>query len=551
MKAIHGMNYEELCPDSSDNELYLRISGSYVHPADQRIFFASGAYFVKGATGGVYFVDPSNGWDYIQAVSNLRNPTDIALATEGNDEVMYVLETTSSGADKWCLNRIKYDHDGALDLDPTAANKDDRVIPWKPGKSGQLELRDDFVIFAAGTSIYAYHRVTHTLSPLVQGIIGPLSFVLRDGEMPGEIVLYFVHANNLRRVTIIPGVSPIVDSGSLPELGVQFTAPLGQFAAGDFSGGAGLFPLSNEAKQILLVRGLDGDAPTSPFPLETENAVLPEHMRSISMRGPTEVFVFYPHGYGRLELSIHDDALLMGIGFVPFSLIEQAVGPNQGRADTTTAPGYFFQVHNAAFSGTLHLILNHDLARQNGARFYRVWLDGNEISNSFVELKYNIVSQSFEPLNFAPVSLPNQNVVAYPIKDNSIVESPWYDARRAAQINSMMVASGLKTLKVDFYDENGGILVGDSATQERVLLLEHSNTSLDLKDLGINNQPQTIVCGCLKYHDKQVDTLNFNFLAHFYKDPGATYSLSVSPGGGGSVLAPRGSATSTSRSVRT
>src|SRR5262249_24899823 len=70
--------------------------------------------------------------------------------------------------------------------------------------------------------------------------------------------------------------------------------------------------------------------------------------------------------HGETTLSIVDflpfitsGPLFMGFGFIPFDKVIQNVGPNEGLADTTVPPGYFYQVKDTPFGGTLPIMINY------------------------------------------------------------------------------------------------------------------------------------------------------------------------------------------------
>jgi hypothetical protein len=73
---------------------------------------------------------------------------------------------------------------------------------------------------------------------------------------------------------------------------------------------------------------------------------------------------------------------LMGIGFIPFDKVITIAGPKQGLADTTVDPTYFYQVNNTPFRGALPLTLNYMRALNDGAAYYRVFVQS--VSLGFV-----------------------------------------------------------------------------------------------------------------------------------------------------------------------
>ena len=78
--------------------------------------------------------------------------------------------------------------------------------------------------------------------------------------------------------------------------------------------------------------------------------------------------------HGETTLSIVDflpflpaGPLFMGFGFIPFDKVIQPPGPNEGLADTTVPPVYFYPVKDTPFGGTLPIMINYPAATALGA----------------------------------------------------------------------------------------------------------------------------------------------------------------------------------------
>ena len=79
--------------------------------------------------------------------------------------------------------------------------------------------------------------------------------------------------------------------------------------------------------------------------------------------------------------------IMLGIGHVPATEI---VG---GYA--TTDPGYFFQVKDSPFGGSLPAMINHDRAYAEGARYYKVFIDGVEQRQPFSDYRWDNPTSRF------------------------------------------------------------------------------------------------------------------------------------------------------------
>jgi hypothetical protein len=86
--------------------------------------------------------------------------------------------------------------------------------------------------------------------------------------------------------------------------------------------------------------------------------------------------------------------IALGIGHVPASSIVAGYA--------TTDPGYFFQVRDSPFGGSLPLMVNHDKAWTLGARYYKVLVDGVEQHDAFSDYKWNNATGRFELVTSAP-----------------------------------------------------------------------------------------------------------------------------------------------------
>lgn len=94
---------------------------------------------------------------------------------------------------------------------------------------------------------------------------------------------------------------------------------------------------------------------------------------SVEVLSPSLLFLASDAELGSITLAIVSNALVLGIGLVPFDYINQdPASPHRGKADTTPATGYFYQVNNVPFGGNLNLMVNHAKGYAAGLRYYRV-----------------------------------------------------------------------------------------------------------------------------------------------------------------------------------
>jgi len=129
--------------------------------------------------------------------------------------------------------------------------------------------------------------------------------------------------------------------------------------------------------------------------------------------------------------------LLMGIGHVP---VDRIVA---GYADTTGDPGYFFQVKDCPFGGTLPLMINHERARGMGAAYYKILLAGAEVRQSWSDYKWSTPTNRFELETITPDS---GNF--YPVRGAGEL---WYNHWLGCMLSTAGVATGLRTVEVRLF----------------------------------------------------------------------------------------------------
>lgn len=98
--------------------------------------------------------------------------------------------------------------------------------------------------------------------------------------------------------------------------------------------------------------------------------------------------------------------LFMGFGFIPLTSIIQPAGPTQGLADTTTPPGYFYQVKDVPFGGTLPVMIDYPAAVAIGAIYYRILVDGVVRMDTWSDEVWT--GTTFAPVTFSPTTIDGQ-----------------------------------------------------------------------------------------------------------------------------------------------
>jgi hypothetical protein len=209
--------------------------------------------------------------------------------------------------------------------------------------------------------------------------------------------------------------------------------------------------------------------------------------------------------------------LLMGIGNIPFDKVTVA-----GLADTTVDPTYFYQVKNSPFGGTLPLIVNHMRAFEDGAAFYRVWVDAAFRTDSWTDEKWNGIH--YVPQTTAPVTVAGQPGF-YPVHPLSELFL-WFHPTLGGLVDSTNLSNGLHTVMLEFVNAGAGP-VGFSTPL--TILIDNNRCVATIATPTLNGVSADPTCGMLKYAAKNNDLVKMAFTAS-RPNNFATYSFGLIKG---------------------
>jgi hypothetical protein len=140
--------------------------------------------------------------------------------------------------------------------------------------------------------------------------------------------------------------------------------------------------------------------------------------------------------------------LFMGFGFIPFDKVVQTPGPNEGLADTTVPPGYFYAVKDTPFGGTLPIMINYPAATALSATHYRIKVDGVVRLDSWTDEKWNGVM--FAPETVSPVAV-NFQPGFYPVRPSPFL---YMNPSLGSLMDSTGLSNAIHTLVVEFVRPN-------------------------------------------------------------------------------------------------
>lgn len=267
---------------------------------------------------------------------------------------------------------------------------------------------------------------------------------------------------------------------------------------------------------------------------------------SMEVLSESRLFLATDRELGVIQLAFESPDLVMGIGLVPFQYINNpSMTPvpapeDMGKADTTRAPGYFFQVHNVPFGGSLNLMLNHRRANTEGIKYYRLTLTNEDgvsrlITAPFTDLKWRATGG--EP-GWVPTATNSTGTAGTPANAFAFrgENEFWYNAYLGAIIDTTVADNGLCTLRIDFFDTNGVQLPTLTVSKQLRIDNHYTHATLQWPRLGSATQaPEPGVypvldCGCITYVSKN-DLVEVDFSAWHPKRSGRYYLYCY--GGGG------------------
>jgi hypothetical protein len=245
---------------------------------------------------------------------------------------------------------------------------------------------------------------------------------------------------------------------------------------------------------------------------------VPFRPSSVAIAAPGRLLVCCDREIQELNLGFTDAGpLLLGIGFVPVDRIVM------GKADTSGDPGYFFQVKDAPFGGSLPLMLNHKRAYDQGARRYQILVDGVVKTDAWSDYEWDAGTTRFELRTINPDASG-----FYPVRSP---EQIWLNPWLSTLLNTVGLSNSLHTLQVLCVDAAGALVDSTSLA----VLTNNNPCVAKLAVPVINNAPgvdPTVAdptCGTLKYFGDKTKTVVMPLTAS-HPQGYATYSFRLLKG---------------------
>jgi hypothetical protein len=207
-------------------------------------------------------------------------------------------------------------------------------------------------------------------------------------------------------------------------------------------------------------------------------ASVPVRPSSVAVTGPAQLLVCSDQEITEQDLSAYvaTGPIMLGVGHVPVDRISRntpatpMVADREGYADTTVDPGYFFQVKDAPFGGTLSLMINHERAYADGARYYKLLVDGAELlpRQSWVDYLWSTPLSSFTAQTIAASATGY-----YRVRPPSEL---WYNHWLGYRLDTSVLTTGRHLLSVRlFASQSLASEIGSAANPGRSMVVRIDN----------------------------------------------------------------------------
>ena len=250
--------------------------------------------------------------------------------------------------------------------------------------------------------------------------------------------------------------------GTRQELATSGTAPLFFLRWADAGETAILTTERDPANQVLLM-----DLTQSPVAVTAVAIGVPSRPSSVAVLSAADLLVCSDSVVSELALTgtvyVPTGPILLGIGHVP---VDRIFG---GYADTTGDPGYFFQVKDAPFGGTVSVMLNHQRAYADGARWYKLLVDGNEPLQAFYDYRWNNALSQFDIQSISP-----SGTGYYPVRTPGQL---WYTPWLGYRLDTTGLTNGSHTVAIRLFSAQSlAAEMGSTASPGRSVTLQIDNT---------------------------------------------------------------------------
>ena len=230
---------------------------------------------------------------------------------------------------------------------------------------------------------------------------------------------------------------------------------------------------------------------------------LPARPSSVAMLTPGQILVCSDGSIEETDLSgVFQPAgpLLMGIGFIPFDKVDAVTH----LADTSVDPSYFFQVHQVPFAGTLPLMVNHFRAYNDGARFYRVKVDGVVHTDPWTDERWNGISYVAVTTTTLTVGGSPDWYPVRPINELFL----WMNPSLGDLLSTAGLSNSTHTIVLEFANAGGTVIETSTPLTIRI---DNNYCTATVGTPGVHGTSADPDCGLLHYVTKNTDPVSMPF----------------------------------------
>ncbi len=370
---------------------------------------------------------------------------------------------------------------------------------------------------------------------IASGMTAPQQLFLDEAHNSAYVV-EFASPGQLTRVNLTSGTKTVVASGLDHPVGVVLSADLQYAYVSEQTTGPDLGRISkiqlSSATRTTLAKGL-----TSPFFLTWADAA--QDALFVPLRDPANSIITVNATSGAVNTvltgvplrpssvalpftgamlicsdSVVEEAkftvflsngpLLMGIGLIPANFVNSVNGK------ATTPPGSPYQVTNAAFGGTLPIMVNYQSAANAGAHFYQVLVDSAVQSDSWTVFKWNGVTNLLITVAAANVGPSTGCYPVHPVAQLFDFQPP----ALGYQLDSTALSNGFHTIVLRFLNSTGHAM-GLQSLPLRILVNNQSCVAT-LSPPVLNTLPPVVAdptCGVLHYAGNTSTTVTLAYTA--------------------------------------
>jgi hypothetical protein len=403
-----------------------------------------------------------------------NNPEDIVVASNGDtayitersgDLVSVSLASANRSAAKVIASGLNAPQQLALD----EAHSRAYVVEYaNPGRLWRIDLTSG-----------AKHVVTGALDLAVGIAITSDASTAYVSEQP-------ISGGRIRKVNL--------STGAISGVATGLTAPF--FLTWVNASQQALFvPERDPANRISVVRTAGGPPVVSVHPTASRPS-------SVAMGVPGELLICCDSEIDDCALlPITPGDLFLGIGFVPFNGVTAA-----GLANTTGLAGYFYQVDNVPFGGTLPIIIDHKDAWVAGARYYRVLVNGSPGLDVWTDLKLNSATEVFDPVTMTPISI-GAIPGFYPVR-NPV--DTWLNANLGDLLSTTALPYAQATLQIEFVTATGALVTMSNIIKP---LIDNAPCTASLAEAKLDGKTADPTCGFLPYATLNADPVTIDYVA--------------------------------------